>query len=93
MLKTHGTSLNKALLTLMAEVEAIMISQPLTVELLNDGNSFNLISLSTLLTRKNRVVMPPLEEFGTADIYCLKAGEDSNIFLKDYALNAKKNFW
>ena len=49
---------------MIAEVEAIMISQPLTVELASDGNSLNPISLSTLLTMKNRVVMPPSEEFG-----------------------------
>ena len=48
----------------MAEVEAIMISQPLTVELASDGNSLNPISLSTLLKVKSRVVMPPPEDFG-----------------------------
>lgn len=55
--------LKEALLTLIAEVEAILISQPLTVELLIDGNNLNVVSLSTLLTKQNRLVMPPSEEF------------------------------
>ena len=67
LLKTHGNSLNEALSPLMAEVEAIMISQPLAVELPSDGNGLNPISLSTLLTMKNRVRMPPPEESGRTD--------------------------
>ena len=40
LLKTHGRSFNdEALSTLMAEVEAVMNSRPLTVELLSDGIS------------------------------------------------------
>ena len=73
LLKTHGRSLNdEALSTLMAEVEAVMNSRPLTVELLSDGNSLNPISPSNLLTMKSKVVMPPPGEFGRADIYCHK---------------------
>ena len=73
LLKTHGRSLNdEALSTLMAEVEAVMNSRPLTVELLSDGNSLNPISPSNLLTMKSKVVMPPPGEFGRADIYCRK---------------------
>ena len=71
LLKTHGRSLNdEALSTLMAEVEAVMNSRPLTVELLSDGNSLNPISPSNLLTMKSKVVMPPPGGFGRADIYC-----------------------
>ena len=73
LLKTHGRSLNdEALSTLMAEVEAVMNSRPLTVELLSDGNSLNPISPSNLLTMKSKVVMPPPGEFGRADICCCK---------------------
>ena len=73
LLKTHGRSLNdEALSTLMAEVEAVMNSRPLTVELLSDGNSLNPISPSNLLPMKSKVVMPPPGEFGRADIYCRK---------------------
>ena len=73
LLKTHGRSLNdEALSTLMAEVEAVMNSRPLTVELLSDGNSLNPISPSNLFPMKSKVVMPPPDEFGRADIYCRK---------------------
>ena len=73
LLKTHGRSLNdEALSTLMAEVEAVMNSRPLTVELLSDGNSLNPISPSNLLTMKSKIVMPPPGEFGRADIYYRK---------------------
>ena len=73
LLKTHGRSLNdEAVSTLMAEVEAVMNSRPLTVELLSDGNSLNPISPSNLLPMKSKVVMPPPGEFGRADIYCRK---------------------
>ena len=73
LLKTHGRSLNdEAASTLMAEVEAVMNSRPLTVELLSDGNSLNPISPSNLFPMKSKVVMPPPDEFGRADIYCRK---------------------
>ena len=73
LLKTHRRSLNDEVLsTLMAEVEAVMNSRPLTVELLSDGNSLNPISPSNLLTMKSKVVMPPPGGFGRADIYCRK---------------------
>ena len=70
LLKTHGTSLNgEALTTLMTEVEAVLNSQPLMTERLSDTNSLNPICLSNILTMKTKVVMPPLGEFGLADIY------------------------
>ena len=64
----------------MTEVEAVMNSRPLTIELLSDGNSLNSISLSNLLTMKSKVVMSPSGEIGKADIYWQSAGEESNIF-------------
>ena len=73
LLKTHGTSLNHdALCILMAEVEAILNSRPLTVELLSDGNSANPISPSNLLSMNSKVIMPPPVEFSRPDIYCCK---------------------
>ena len=63
LLKTHRRRLNnEALSTLMTEVEAVMNSRPLTLELLSDGNSLNSISLSNLLTMKSKVVMSPSGE-------------------------------
>ena len=56
----------------MAEAEAVMNFRPLTVELLSNGNSLNLISPSNLLTMKSKVAMPSPGEFERADIYCCK---------------------
>ena len=56
----------------MTEVEAILNSCPLTVELLNDGSSINPICPSNILSMKSKVVMPPPGEFVRADIYCRK---------------------
>ena len=56
----------------MAEVEAVMNFRPLTVELLSNGNSLNLISPSNLLRMKSKVAMPSPGEFERADIYCCK---------------------
>ena len=60
LLKTHGQSLNdEALRTLMAEVESIINSRPLTVETLSDINSQIPLSPSNLLTMKTNVMPPP----------------------------------
>ena len=73
LLKTHRTSLNgEALTTLMTEVEAVLNSQLLTTELLNDGKSLNPICPSYILIMKSKVVMPPPGEFGRANMYCRK---------------------
>ena len=59
MLKTYGKSLKDvSLLTLMAEVEGILNSQPLTGEAINDPGSFQPLSLANILWMKHRVVMP-----------------------------------
>ena len=73
LLKTHGHSMNdESLNTMMTEVEAILNSRPLAVELLNDGSSINPICPSNILSMKSKVVMPPPGEFVQADIYCRK---------------------
>ena len=70
LLKTHGQSLNdEALRTLMAEVESIINSRPLTVETLSDINSQIPLSPSNLLTMKTNVVMPPPGVFTKPDLY------------------------
>ena len=50
----------------MTEVEAILSSHPLTVELLNDNDG------SSINPMKSKVVMPNPGEFVQADIYCCK---------------------
>ena len=71
--KTHGQSLNtEGLYTLMAEVEAIVNSRPLTVETIADGTSEVAISPSNLLTMKSKVIMPPPGIFPRPDVYSRK---------------------
>ena len=52
MLKTHGKSLDdESLLSLMTEVEGILNSRPLTVEMINDPSSFQPLATANILTR------------------------------------------
>ena len=63
-LKNHGTCLkDESPHTLMAEVEAIVNSKPLTVETISDPQSLTPLSPSNLLTMKSRVIMPPPGSF------------------------------
>ena len=72
-LKTHNQSFNdESFCTLMAEVEGIMNSRPLTVETLSDVTSYNLLSPSGLLTMKSKVVIPPAGKFQKEDLYTRK---------------------
>ena len=58
LLKTHERSLNeKALHTLLIEVEAIVNSWPMTAEKSNDVQSHVPLSSSNLLTMKSKFVM------------------------------------
>ena len=63
LLKRHGRSLNnKALHTLLIEVKAIVNSQPMTTETINDFQSHVPLFPSSLLTMKLKVVkLPNLE--------------------------------
>ena len=71
MLKMHGKSLdNESLLILMTEVEGILNSWPLAVEMINDPSSFQPLSLANILTIKSKVVMPPPGKFQRPDLYC-----------------------
>ena len=77
----------------MAEVEAVMNSRPLTVELLRDGNSLNPISPSNSLTMKSKVVMPPpLVNLEEQIFTVISVGEESNIFQRNFGTDGKKSF-
>ena len=68
--RTNGKSLNdKALATLMVEVESAVNSRPLTVETLSDISSQMLFSPSNLLTMKTSVIIPPPGVFTKQDLY------------------------
>ena len=71
MLKTHGKSLdNEALLTLMTEVEGILNSRPVTVEMINEPSSFQPLAPANILTMKSKVVISPPGKFLRPDLYC-----------------------
>ena len=73
LLKTHRRSLNdEALHTMLIEVEAIVNSQPMTTETINNVQSHVPLSPSNLLTMRSKVVMPPPGSFGPGDGYCHK---------------------
>ena len=59
LLKTHRNLNDEALHTLLIEVEAIVNSQPITTETINDVQSHVPLSPSNLLMMKLNVVMPP----------------------------------
>ena len=70
LLKTHGECLDdESLLTVMTEVECILNSRPLTVEVLNDPTSLQPFSPVNIVTMKSKVVSPPPGEFSKPDIY------------------------
>ena len=69
LLKTHGECLDDgSLLTVMTEVEGILNSGPLTIEVLNDPTSLQPLSPVNILTMKSKVVSPPSGEFSKPDI-------------------------
>lgn len=71
LLKTRGTSLNdESLHNLLIEVEAIINSHSLTINLLSDVNSMIWLSLINLLTLKLRVMMLLSGVCVALDIYC-----------------------
>ena len=73
LLSSHPGQLNdESLRTLMAEVEAIVNSRPLTVETLSDVNSLQPICPINLLTTKTKVILPPPGRFQQADLYSRK---------------------
>ena len=73
LLKAHGECLDdESLLNIMTEVEGILNSRPLTVEVLNDPTSLQPLSPVNILTMKSKVVSPPPGEFSRHDIYCFE---------------------
>ena len=70
LFQTNGECLDdEPLLTRMTEVEGILNPRPLTVEVLNDPTSLQLLSLVNILTMKPKVVSPPSGEFSKSDTH------------------------
>ena len=70
LLRNHSQSLNdESFRTVLTEVEAIVNSRPLTVEVLSDSNSLAPLTPNHLLTSKSKIVMAPPGNFTNADMY------------------------
>ena len=73
LLESNGLQLDdESLRTFMCEVEAIINTCPLTVDLLNDPGSLSPLTPNHLLTMKTRVVLSPPGVFTSADKFCRK---------------------
>ena len=73
LLQNNGLQLDDELLrTFMCEVEAIINSCPLTVDLLNEPASLSPLTPNHLLTMKTKVVLSPPSVFPAADKFCRK---------------------
>ena len=93
LLKTHRRSLNdEALHTLLIEVEAIVNSQPMTTETINDVQSHVPLSPSNLLTMKSKVVMPPPGSFGPADVDCRRRWRRTQHRVNEFWARWRKEF-
>ena len=88
LLKTHGECLDDAsLFTVMTEVEDILNSRPLTIEVLNDPTNLQPLSPVNILTMKSKVVSPPPEENFPSLIYIVEnVGDVSNTLPMSFGL-------
>ena len=94
MLKMHGKSLdNESLLILMTEVEGILSSWPLAVEMINDPSSFQPLSLANILTIKSKVVMPPPGKFQRPDLYCRRQWRRVQHIASEFWSCRRKKYW
>ena len=88
LLKTHGECLDDgSLLTVMTEVEGILNSGSLTIEVLNDPTSLQPLSPVNILTMKSKVVSPPPDENFPSLIYRVEnIGDVSNTLPMSFGL-------
>ena len=71
-MREHSRNLDDELFrTLLAEVECIVNSRPLTFPS-SDANDLNPLTPNHILTMKSKVVMPPPGNFQRADVYLRK---------------------
>ena len=93
LLKTHGECLDDgSLLTVMTEVEGILNSGPLTIEVLNDPTSLQPLSPVNVITMKSKVVSLPPGEFSKLDIYSRKRWRRIQHIANDFWSRWKKEY-
>ena len=93
LLRTHSHSLNdESLRTLMAEVQLIIDSRPLTVETINDPKSEIPLSPSNPLTMKTSVIMPPPGEFSKLDTYSKRRWRHVQHIAGEFWSRSRKEF-
>ena len=92
ILRDHSTSLNdESLRTLLAEAECVVNSRPLTTENLQDPTSLPL-SPNSLLTAKNKVVLPPPGVFQKEDMFCRKRWRQVQHLTNEFWVRWKKEY-
>ena len=92
ILRDHSGSLNdESFRTLLAESECIVNSRPLTTENLQDPASLPL-SPNSILTMKNKLVLPPPGVFQKSDIYCRKRWRQVQHLANEFWTRWKKEY-
>jgi len=92
LLVQHGSQLNdELLLTLLAEVEAVVNSRPLTYHEV-DHDSIEPLSPSQILTLKSKVIMPPPGKFVKEDMYCRKRWRRIQFLANEFWSRWKKEY-
>jgi len=92
MLHDHAGHLDdESFRTLLAEVECIVNSRPLTTENIHDPSSLPL-SPNSILTMKNKVVLPPPGVFQKEDMYCRKRWRQVQHLANEFWLRWKKEY-
>ena len=93
LLKAHDECLDdESLLTVMTEVEGILNSRPLTVEVLNDPTSLQPLSPVNILTMKSKVVSPPPGQFSKPDIFSRKCWQRIQHIINAFWSHWKKEY-
>jgi hypothetical protein len=92
LLRDHAGSLNdESFRTLLAEAECIVNSRPLTTESLHDPTSMPL-SPNSILTMKNKIVLPPPGIFQKEDMYCRKRWRQVQHLANEFWSRWKKEY-
>lgn len=88
-----GTQLDdESLRTFVYEVAAIVNSQPLTTDNLNDPRSLEPLTPNHLLTQKSKVLLSPPGAFQSADLYCRKRWRRVQYLVNEFWTRWRKEY-